>query len=708
MNNRLTPFLTGTVAATVALLLGAAPAAAQLSSDTQKCRGSVAKAYSKAAATAAKTIAGCHKGRNGGKVLDTVDCNDITQADTKGKFAKAALKIGDAIVKSCTGQGPTLLHPDFYLSCPAPCGTDLGLPNPMTSLANVGSCLSCLAATYAEDVSATSLGSPMPAMLSKDDQKCHSAIAKGYQKALATAVKEQQGCQKGADKAGATTVASCTGVDPKGKVGKANDKAGAGVDKSCAAATLTNVDSCATDSLANVKSCNAAAYGPAGTELFTTGYELPSTLCPTTVRTTIRAGCSTNGDGPGCLSGNSTQSVLNVGWTGAAHDVDLLDMYSTTASVTCPGSEAGSCGDCVINGVDASDPQYSSFLRCSNNPSVACTTPFAPDAACGGNTCSYFLGAPLPVSAGGTPTCTINRMATDISGTADPDAGSSELNLDLRAVVHNGLSQAQPCPICQNDTTPQDGVKSGTCSGGLNDGLPCDVQGFDLSFSTANAVNPTSGTSLDCTLSAAANISGAGLVIDLPLTTGTVTLPFGDACDSPNESEDCACGVCVSAPEDGADGSVSCNGDSDCTSLNPNWTCGFGAGVARQPNQCVGYVCDPVMGQTDRGICNVDVTQQCSGLVRANGKGVLNCQMDSDCEALDSICPGGDCGTCNLFDNKSCFLNPIVVTGTPDTDNPILAGVFCLPPTSNSGVSSASGSPGPASVKVDALVELGY
>ena len=714
MKQRLTTLWSASVATTVVTLLIAGSAAAAdpkpappLSDGAVKCRSAVAKSYSKLVGSAAKTIASCHKSRNGGKILSSVNCNDMDEADSAGKFASSAAKITDTFAKSCGGLDGTLVNVDYYMSCPV---ASCGLPNPMTTLAQVATCLGCTAASIAEDVSDATLGMPDPLLLSKDDGKCHGAIAKGYQKYLTTGNKDEHACQGTSDAEGVNTLDGCIDADAKGKVAGALQKAGEGLDKSCALATLANLDSCANDSLANLKSCNAAAYDAAGDEGFTTAYELPATICPTAVRTTIRAGCSTNSIGTGnCQVGGNTDSTLSVGWTGLAHGVDIVDQYSISASLDCPGSEAGSCGDCTILGVDSSDPQYSSFARCDGSPWTPCTNVFGPDVACGGGTCAYYLGAPLPVSAGGTPTCTLNRIFSNITGTADPDAGSSELFLDLRAKVHNGVGQTQPCPICENDTTPQDGVTSGTCKGGVRNNQPCDVQAFDLSFAPTDEDNPTSGPSLDCPPAAAANISGGGLRIPLPLTTGTTSLPFGDSCDSPNGAESCACGVCSH------DNAISCNGDAECDALSGGATCEKGAsGATRSPNSCTGFTCETVGDATDRGQCaNVNDKQKyCSGALRATGQGIIACAINEDCDAYSiegaGVCPNDDCGTCTLETRKSCFLDPIEVAGTADVENPVLAGLFCLPPTSNSGVNSASGTPGPGEVKVDAIAELYY
>jgi len=708
----------GAVAATVFIALAAGPAQAThlqppLSADAIKCRADVAKAYGKLISTAGKTLASCHKSRDKGKNTVT-DCNnyptDATNIDSKGKITKAATKLTDAIAKSCVGQ-TALLAADYYMSCPEPCGTSLGLNNPMTTLTELGTCMSCAGPALIAGLYDAAMGTPTPpVMASKDDAKCHSAIAKGYQKYLDTIVKERQKCQGEEDNLGNTTTTSCSTQDPKGKIASALTKAGEGIDKSCAAATLANLDSCASDTLGNLKTCLGNDFGATGGTGFTTGYELPATICPVGIETEIRAGCSTDeGLTSGtCLQGGQTDTTLSVGWSGVGHGIDLPDHYSISASVTCPGSVAGACGSCVINGVSTYDEQYADFSRCKADPTISCDTPFSNNAACpSGGMCSYFLGAPLAFSGGGAFTCTLNSLFTDITGTADPDAGTSNLNMELRSIVHTGEGQTQPCPLCVDDTTPQDGIKNGHCVGGAKDvgsnpGWTCDVQALDLTYAGDPAHR---GVSLDCPPAQPANISGTGLAIKLPLTTGSTSLAFQNACDAPNGAYMCACGQCS------GNTAVACRNNQDCIDVGAG-TCttnGGGQAALRKPNACSGFTCDNV-GDGARGECGIAtaVDMFCDGFLRASGRGVLDCLDNDTCISLNSSCPGGNCGTCSHPQLRSCFLDPIQTSGTPDTRNPVLAGLFCLPPTANISINETTGSPGAGLVKVDSIVHLYY
>lgn len=709
----------GMVAAAALLLVVGFSTTSQAAYDSAelKCRSTIAKTFSKAISTGQKTVAGCHKGRD--KAGGTADCNilDLANADTKGKFDKAKTKLTDGVAKACTGAGIDNDVLDEYTSCPEPCGTDLALPNPLSSYADLGTCLACVAGEIAQDFGAASQGLPGGVPLSSDDSKCHGAIGKFYGKYVSTILKDRTKCQNTEEKKnGAMDLAStgCATSDLKSKIAKALTKAEGGLDKLCPAATLANLDSCPAVSLGDLKTCLETEGDSAGDDGVTYAYEMPATTCPVAIDSLIR-GSVTN-------SGGTTKTELELGWTGLAHTADLPDNYFISVDVTCPNSEPP-CGVCTIDGVSTSGPQYASFTRCANDFTAPCDEPFGPDLDdCGGNQCDYILGPPLPVSSGNNPVCSINRLIADFTGTSEPDAGEGEINITLRTRVYlggNGLTQ--PCALCINDATPQDGVKNGTCVGGAADGLSCDIQGFSPSFAPEGtcAAGPalgnacttdvdcpgsvcalTNGVSLDCPPAVLANISGDGLFIPLELTTGATSLSFDNSCDSPLGALDCACGQCS------LDNSLPCRNDSECALAGAGTCTAVGSGELRVPNGCSNLICDPA--GNDKGICTAGPTDTfCDGVLDANGLGFIGCSTNADCDVVSVVC-GGDCGTCTNTRQRPCFLDPIVDIGEPDTENPVLVSTFCLSPTNNNSVNSVSGTPGPVRVIVDQLTNLRY
>ena len=671
----------------------------QLSTTDQKCRESVAKVFGKAVSTAAKVSSGCHKDRNAGKIAAATDCNDLTQADAKGKFAKSQTKLTETIDSLCVTAGASNATLKEFTSCPEPCGTETGVPNPMQTYAQLGECLACLAGDIVERSNADMLGLPALPM-DPADQSCHAAIGKGYTKRLSTIVKDRAGCQKEQDKLFNYALTPCETSDAKGKIEGATTKAESGLDSACGSATIASLDSCATTNLADLKACLLVESDAAGAEAFPDGYELPATICPVQINSQILAGWTE--------AGKKSDSFLEVGWSGYAHDVDLADGYFIASNISCPNTSAP-CGDCTVTGISSNGPQYASFARCSNDFSVRCTQLFQPDPLCANNDCVYVLGPPLPISAANNPTCSINALRNDIFGTVNPDTGSSTLNLNLLTKTHTGGSATltHPCPVCVGDTTAGDGNQNGLCRGGSRDGLACDVDAYDATF---GAQSKGEGLALDCPPVPGTNITGVGIRIPFTFTTGHTELAFENKCDNPLGFLNCACGVCT------LDNTLPCKNDAECAASSAGTCTSKGSGVARQPNGCGDVVAGCVAAGDDKGECNsaADELQYCDGVVRANGHGIVACATNSDC--LNSDCDdvnvglqSGSCGTtCSLTQPRPCFLNPIVDDGRPDTENPLLVGTFCLAPTNNTAINGAAGNPGPVRVAADMITQLVY
>jgi hypothetical protein len=685
------------VFATIAavLLIAAGPALASppnFDKTEIKCRLKLAKTFSKLVKIADKVSARCHKLRNKGKISEFTDCNDLSEADDKQKLAKTEQKLHDAVQKKCIDKGVDGDIRDQFVSCPEPCATETGVGNPIATYDELADCLACYGGSIVEARNTAILGNPSVITLTKDGEKCHKILAKGYGKLLTISLKEGVKCQKDADKAGIFDIeaSGCESADPKGKIAKALMKAEDKLDKKCSAlADLGELDSCDDFDLASLKACLAIETDFATSALLPAHYQLDPTICPQSVTTFIRAGVGQE---------DTTASFLDVGWTGQSHGADIDDGYTLTGDVTC-GPSAPPCGVCSIDGVSTSDPQFSSFARCRNDFSVECSNLFASDPACGGAQCVFTLGPPLAISAGNNPTCSINVLAADISGTADIELGSSTLDVDLKTLVHTGGTGTltRPCPVCLGDIDARDGSRDGVCVGGNNDGDPCDSQAFDATFAPA----PSEGLSLDCVPGTATNISGTGLTIGLNLTTGNSSLPFANPCDSPLGFLDCACGVCT------GDSTQPCRDDSECASAAAGTCASHGSGVNRQPNQCSDLTCTAI--GDDKGECQGGpLDRSCDGLVRANGDGFLKCLENADCDAISTLCPGNDCGDCSLTKLRPCFLDPIAAQGIADPDDPLLVSTFCIPPTNNAAINGTSGLPGPARVAVDSLVTLNY
>lgn len=294
-------------------------------------------------------------------------------------------------------------------------------------------------------------------------------------------------------------------------------------------------------------------------------------------------------------------------------------------------------------------------------------------------------------AAGGVATCVTNQWNGTISGTFDQATGASAGVASVVSRVYNGISIERPCPTCNSDPFPNDGVQGGFCSGGQRSGLACDGNGI--------SPEPSFGiTSLDCPPDTSVLI--ATFPVDLTNTdTGTIAKTVGPSSPGCNGApgKRCLCASCS------LDFHVPCQNDAQCATAGAG-TCTNNAGEPRKPNYCLddttmggdGTICQPVPGGD--GICTEGpVAQHC--LIES----FRGCLVDADCPAANDRCasPPWECFTGyngNIGDS---------VTATGSTTDPRngaaalkFAAVFCLAPTASSSVNSVGGFPGPGRVEL--------
>jgi cysteine-rich repeat protein len=498
--------------------------------------------------------------------------------------------------------------------------------------------------------------------------------------------------------------------------------------------------------------------------------------CPTEGELILWAGigqsCSNNADCPvGTCESDSrchTSTRLDSGWTGVAHNADINDQVVTRGFLDCSDSHGPVCGECNVAGIDPS----SGSCRCANDIRNECDQPFVADADdCGGAVCDCYLGAPFPLSSGGTPACVLNRFSQNVTGTANVDLGAGSITANLRAQVFLGGSTRSPCNPCGGkcsnnasvfchrdedcsggtctlDTEPGDGVRGGFCTSGDVAGQTCDPMGYNSSFPAYRSTDGDGGGwySLDCPPDVGKNISGAGLIIGLTQTTGTAQLAANVPCVGFASELNCHCLQCS------GDSAVPCNTDAECASMlgscnlslsrkcstnaectnvsagncnqsikkcqqatsiacNVNSDCasvpvgpcrpstcsvkGGNSATEPLPNGCIDFLCTDLGG--GEGECTIGPdSRYCDAILKANGGGILSCLSDEDC---DPGVVGVDAGQCTLTERAKCLLDPITITGDADPETPIGVATFCIPPTSNSGINTVAGLPGPGRIR---------
>ncbi|MFT4570570.1 MAG: hypothetical protein ACI8TX_000260 [Hyphomicrobiaceae bacterium] len=425
-----------------------------------------------------------------------------------------------------------------------------------------------------------------------------------------------------------------------------------------------------------------------------------SDVCPGVAQFALLAGtrgpCATNADCGGLgvcdpsIGRCVTASRLDNGWTGIAHGADPNDLVPARLFLDCEGPAP--CGDCTIRDLDPSLGN----CRCANDNRQVCLSPVEDDDTfCGGDRCDCYFGPPLPLSAGSAPTCVVNRLSEKPSGPVNVDEGSGNINLPITSLVHLGIANLAPCPFCENDTIPGDGNRQGVCVGGLNDGQSCDEQSGNTTFPA-----PDGGRhSLDCFPDPGSNISGAGLPVDLQLSTNGDQLGTSMPCAAggPFSTVDCPCLVCSDDPRLACDGDMVCidAGAGTCSSTGPS-------GRQPQSNNCDDGVC---LDQGDgTGECSTGPDDRfCNGIVRANGRGIIACGTNIDC---DATVIGIDAGECTLTERRPCFLDSIVAVGAAHPVLPLASDTYCLAPTSSSGINAVVGLPGPGRLQYQALLQL--
>lgn len=662
------------------------------------CHAAIGKAIAKYQATLAKNLIGCHKSRSGGKIAEATNCNDAVQADLKGKRTDARAKVNATIDGKCT---PDLLteFQGFYPRCPSPAATsDNGGTPGIDSFDELGTCLADLSEAYIDRVGAQVMGNPTTGgvALPKGLASCQGGIGKALSKAVKTVTGNFAKCQAGTESGGATSnVATClAAIATDGKSQPSIDAITTAINTSCVSTNVpTQADwitlhMCGQSTDQMVTCAVGRTASPTIKGLAAEDQGFPNTggnlQCASFADVLINAG---HGE-------EITNTRLDSGFTGAGHRVDVIDQ--SIGSVKLQNCNAD-CEDCQVR-IDTA----ANSCRCADQPTVHCdvaptTSEQVDNTHCttGSHLCTCMFGPPLPLSSAGVPVCIVNRFSQEYTGGTSV-VGSYDVGTRTRSFVFNGINQLRPCPTCEGDTTLNDGVRGGHCQYEDTDppGIACD----------GNAVTEFGGienvVSFDCPPDPAKGIGSLNL--GLQFTDGTTTLNAAITTGSGN----CASGTCHCSQCSG-DPSAGCATNADCAAIGAG-TCGQNLG-ANNPSQnsCTGGVSNCVSDPLNPGMgaCNAGpFDKYCNGALRADGGGIIPCSSDASCLTYNSICAGGDCGTCDPGlpnAQRSCFLSTISSTGLAGIYNSQGESVFCSAQTASSSVNSAAGLPGPTRVKLD-------
>ncbi|MFN2375774.1 MAG: hypothetical protein ABR538_04505, partial [Candidatus Binatia bacterium] len=692
--------------------LAATPAEA-LNSPEIACRDTIAKSEAKYAKIALSTVQRCHKRRSAGDRPLGEDCNDVLVADDRGKLVAARTRSRSKIASAC-GGAPSLLSQ--YPACPAPASSvdDGGATTEIDDFNEVANCLLALLDAGVGELAADAMGLPAQRLL-KPVLSCQQAAGRAAGDLVRTYLVERRKCQRSEDETGGPAY-SCEGSDPRERIARAQASLADRIFDDCRSLPdeeVMKLEACG-ETTAALADCAQSSADNQGAHFIRNAYELPEAAPTTTTSTTTTtlvaacgstfpqcdgecdsgAFCENTGLACECVTASGAcapatllrhlnarngtpagQTQLSTGWTGKTHVVDVPDDSFDAVDVTCDGN----CENCDVSyNKRFTDP--TSSCRCASNPRTICNAIGGADATnCGSlnPNCICYFGPALAISSGGTPVCVLNQIREDYGGTMDLRTGSYSDIIKLSSLVHLGVSQFAPCPTCEGDDTPYDGVRDGSCNGGLQNGQTCDVNGVHRTFGP---------TSFDCPPATASNISGSGLQIELNLTSETRSLTAALPCDSPSGAL-CPCRVCSGNSQ------LGCTSNADCAVAGAG-ACTEGGNIAIEPNQCDDGICSAA------GFCEAGpVDQFCDGALHNDGRGFVSCTTNADCVALEA-------GACTVLDLRRCFPDPIVVSGSADVANPVNAAIFCIPPTTNDPVNLTAGLPGPGTIHLDFDVDV--
>ncbi len=540
------------------------------------------------------------------------------------------------------------------------------------------------------------------------------------------------------------------------------------------------------DHLTYPTECNActlpAATGPCPTQLTFTAdgekVDLDSGFTglahhahvPSNGRITLSVTGCAGANQPTCGQCNVTGPLDNPGGTAfqnhRCRDASWVQCTSTsdcTAAKQCVNgtNNGGICtsgSDCPGTGTCSGGPNDSGpCLDASACPSGACTNiPTCTNAGFSGP-CIFFFGSPLPLVAGGVPTCVVNEISGAVSGTINLNDGSSINNVPLSSKVFPVGTQIAPCPQCNG----------GLCQDGPRGGQTCSITGHSDFFGDVSLDCPPNPGSL-----------AGNLIINLNISTGTQTktVEAGNAncrqtgytslkclCDTCNDlgAEGCStnadCGIsgggpgicggkrCIGGTEagqpcatciGGTNHGANCSNDSMCpggscanpricnggtndgASCNNNSACPGGGvcaecagggscnrpGEATQPNSCLDDTATAaVEACTPQGECQVGpVEQVCSEQT------YLSCTSVADCPL-----PGQACISRNrpCYPDNGVIGNTVTVSGTPDApcggiSKPTVGTFFCVAPVGATAVNAAGGLPGLGRVRIPGVVDI--
>jgi hypothetical protein len=241
--------------ASALLLLAAAAAEGGFDSEQRRCRDAIARGGLKLASTAIAATARCHSDRNTGRISSSVDCNDLTEADTRGLVSRARQRFV-ARVAGARGRcgGPTVTPARAgHVSCPSPCNDEYPA---IVNFDDVAGCTACLVESEVEALALFTAGSPA-VPLDASELRCHRFVTKSVATHHRLVASRRRACRKASEQRGAVTAGSCASDPVAGQQSSAN-RALSKISQVCSSANLGLLASCDSDDAAELAACVVA------------------------------------------------------------------------------------------------------------------------------------------------------------------------------------------------------------------------------------------------------------------------------------------------------------------------------------------------------------------------------------------------------------------------------------------------------------------
>jgi hypothetical protein len=703
--------------------------------DPAKCKAAIVKSSSQYVIARTKALVKCETAVVAAQLPPGTDCSNEPKTDTAIDKAKA--KMEAAIAKAC-GGGDGNCGSGGDDDSLASIGWDVGAcPDiesegctmPIGNCDDVSHCLECVtsdAVNHAVKLSYDDLTLPSA---DKTINKCQLTIGKAAAAFLSAKTKLLAKCWAGVNKG--IMPGPCPDVGTAAAILAAENKKVAAICKACGGGD---------------KGCDQDVHGPGGIVLGTGGSD---DLSPTAI------GFSTNCDdltipgGASCAQTVTTLAdVVECVDCITEFNVDCTDRLAVPWGASYPGECNPGCGNGILEPGEICDGADSAACPGYCAPAIladGCTCPtgtFTLNGVAGADLdtgwtgiahdqgalaghlfdaytygcssggpdteCSFsavyalpYFGPPLPLSSGGVPTCVVNEIAGPIAGTLSLTGGDLRYDYSLVAHVYSGISVAQPCPRCDGDLGFDDGVRSGTCTGGPSDGDACDANGVSASFGAM---------SFDCFPDATANIGNLAIRFD-DATTGTKTVTT--TADSPPCTSvigpKCLCDTCNNASGSACASNADCPPSGGAPGICGGRRCLGGPNVGTActvTSECPTSACARLGEPTRPSACTDDTSVPGDGTacvdVGGNEGRCPEGPMEYNCDAPEQFrgctlaTQASDCpitGTC-LAHNRSCFEPTVTRVGTPGVAGGAYAGTFCISPTSAPAVNAVAGLPG--------------